>query len=70
MAKISLCDTCGVANANGEPCGIMFEDDVVEHCSAYVKDEKAHKKLLEKYGPEADKPKVEEKKADDKGGQK
>lgn len=46
----SLCDSCGVTNEKGEPCEIMFSKDKVEHCSVYINNEKAHKKLADRLG--------------------
>lgn len=53
--KISLCKDCCVVQKNGEPCGIMFNKDVVDNCSARVKSANKHKTLADKYGPGAKK---------------
>lgn len=48
----SLCGNCGLTNEKGEPCKIMFAKDDVDHCSVHIKDEKKHKKLIDKFGPD------------------
>ena len=43
-----LCDDCGTKDEKGEPCGMMFGKDAVEHCSVYTKDADTHKKLADR----------------------